>query len=366
MIVRGPALVETGAGGAVGMARSSRLAEILFGETLKAGSEARTAHPNPPSTAPDHSTLLNAAERRVVTEWMDLGGQYVNNPFDGGVRAVVMLSQATFEAQVYPVLQANCAAGCHQAGGTGPTPTVSPSFRGNRYILTGSPEGDYNVTLSMISNTCMRGRQLPAQPALDRAASARRDDADDGSAADGQRRLHGDSELDLDRMSDTLKRTHPRRLRTRRHARRLRRQLEPSRQSSGRSRTRRAAADRSSRSPTSSAASTRSSWRSCRSTRATSARSTPAPAPAATTTPTAPAASFRVVSNAAVIDVTDPANSADVIRATDMYKNFYSAQAAVVLGSPTREPAARPSRWCKACCTAAASSSRRPTIRTPS
>jgi hypothetical protein len=154
MIVRGPALVETGSGGAVGMARSSRLTEILFGETLKAGGEARTAHPTPPSTAPDHSTLLNAAEKRLVTEWMDLGGQYVNNPFDGGVRPVVMLSQASFEAQVYPVLQANCAAGCHQAGGTGPTPSTSPSFRGNRFILTGSAEGDYNVTLSMISNTC--------------------------------------------------------------------------------------------------------------------------------------------------------------------------------------------------------------------
>ena len=154
MIVRGPALVETGAGGAVGMARSSRLAEILFGETLKAASDGRTAHPNPPSTAPDHSMLLNAAEKRLVTEWMDLGGQYVNNPFDGGVRPVVMLSQATFETQVYPVLQANCAAGCHQAGGTGPTPSTSPSFRGNRFILTGSAEGDYNVTLSMISNTC--------------------------------------------------------------------------------------------------------------------------------------------------------------------------------------------------------------------
>ena len=154
MIVRGPALVETGAGGAVGMARSSRLTEILFGEMLKAGSDARTAHPNPPLSAPDHSTLLNAAERRLVTEWMDLGGQYVNNPFDGGVRPVVMLSQATFEAQVYPVLKANCASGCHQPGGTGPTPAVAPSFRGNRFILTGSPEGDYNVTLSMISDTC--------------------------------------------------------------------------------------------------------------------------------------------------------------------------------------------------------------------
>jgi predicted small lipoprotein YifL len=45
---------------------------------------------------------------------------------------------------------------------------------------------------------------------------------------------------------------------------------------------------------------------------------------------------FRVVQNAATIDITDPANTADMIRAADMYKNFYSAQAAVVLGSPTQ------------------------------
>ena len=36
------------------------------------------------------------------------------------------------------------------------------------------------------------------------------------------------------------------------------------------------------------------------------------------------------------VDVTDPANTPDVIRASDMYKNFYSAQAATVLGTPTQ------------------------------
>jgi hypothetical protein len=46
--------------------------------------------------------------------------------------------------------------------------------------------------------------------------------------------------------------------------------------------------------------------------------------------------SFRVVSSAAVVDVTDPANTADVMRTSDMYKNFYSAQAATVLGAPTQ------------------------------
>ena len=36
------------------------------------------------------------------------------------------------------------------------------------------------------------------------------------------------------------------------------------------------------------------------------------------------------------VDLANPANTADVIRASDMYKNFYSAQGAVVVGSPAQ------------------------------
>jgi hypothetical protein len=42
---------------------------------------------------------------------------------------------------------------------------------------------------------------------------------------------------------------------------------------------------------------------------------------------------FRVLPNAQQIDLSDPANTPAVIRNSDMYKNFYSAQAAVVIGS---------------------------------
>jgi hypothetical protein len=154
VIVRGAALVETMAGNATGMARSSRLAEILYGETLKAGAAALAAHPNPPSTAPNHAAMLNVAELRLVTEWMDLGGQYYNNPFDGGVQTVHTLSQATFEAQVYPILKATCSASCHQAIGSDEKTPTGTNFRENKFVLTGSAEGDYNVTLTMISDTC--------------------------------------------------------------------------------------------------------------------------------------------------------------------------------------------------------------------
>ena len=127
----------------------------MFGELLKASAEARTAHPNPPATAPDHSTLLNLAEKRLITEWMDLGGQYFNNvsASTSPVRSAVALSRTAFEANVYPVLQANCVA-CHQPTGNAGAAQTGQSYLRNRYILTGDAEGDYNVTLTMISNAC--------------------------------------------------------------------------------------------------------------------------------------------------------------------------------------------------------------------
>jgi Hydrazine synthase alpha subunit middle domain len=153
VLVRGPALVEPMANGADGIARSSRLTEILFGETLKAGAAARTAHPDP-TTGPNHASLLNAAEKRLVSEWMDLGGQYMNDPSRSpNVRRVAALSQASFATNVLPVLSSNCAS-CHApTGNSGAAQTGSSSLR-NRFVLTGSPEGDYNVTLTMVTDTC--------------------------------------------------------------------------------------------------------------------------------------------------------------------------------------------------------------------
>jgi len=45
---------------------------------------------------------------------------------------------------------------------------------------------------------------------------------------------------------------------------------------------------------------------------------------------------LRVVPRAVPLDVTNPANTPDVIRQSDMYKNFYSSQAATVIGSPSQ------------------------------
>jgi hypothetical protein len=149
-VVRGAALVETMAGGAEGLTRSSRLGEIVFGETLKASADARTTFPAP---AVDHAALLNKAEKRLVSEWMDLGGQYFNNVMasNSPARRATALSRAAFDSDVHPVLRAQCVA-CHQPAGS--SGAGSSSFARSRFVLTGSPEGDYNVTLSMVSNTC--------------------------------------------------------------------------------------------------------------------------------------------------------------------------------------------------------------------
>jgi predicted CxxxxCH...CXXCH cytochrome family protein len=45
---------------------------------------------------------------------------------------------------------------------------------------------------------------------------------------------------------------------------------------------------------------------------------------------------FRIIPTAQVVDVTNPANTPDVIKASDMYKNFYSAQGETIIGAPSQ------------------------------
>jgi len=162
VVETGPALVYSSAseGQVVGLARSSRLVEILSGQSLMSNVSspgALAAFPTPLPPIVDHSTLLNASELRLVTEWIDLGGKYYNDPFNSssGVQVVSGLSQATFTSQVYPILLSTCAANCHMARGSASTTLPGgASFVGDKFVLTGNPAGDYNNTLTMISDTC--------------------------------------------------------------------------------------------------------------------------------------------------------------------------------------------------------------------
>jgi predicted small lipoprotein YifL len=43
---------------------------------------------------------------------------------------------------------------------------------------------------------------------------------------------------------------------------------------------------------------------------------------------------LRLVQSAQAVDLADPANTPDVVRTSDMYKNFYSSQGSTVIGTP--------------------------------
>ena len=167
VVERGPALVsnDVSEGEAGGITRKSRLGEILFGEDMRAGANARTTFPTP--TTLDHSTLLNLAEKRLVTEWMDLGAQYMN---DINAIQISPLSENVFAQSVHPILMTTCA-GCHQPNGS--DPNAPTNFNGNRFVLTGATEGDFNVTLSLINDTCQPDQNpILAQPSQPHPATA--------------------------------------------------------------------------------------------------------------------------------------------------------------------------------------------------
>lgn len=158
-------------GNSANSSRSSHLIEVIYGEELRA-----------PQTlgATDHSGFLNDSERRVANEWVDIGAQFFNDPFDdinaddqdqlSEVRGSVSgLSQATFAASVHPLLMTSCA-GCHQAfGSVGGVPDLSvenPTFSANRFVLTGNADGDFNVTAAMVNDVCISAASaLVSRPA---------------------------------------------------------------------------------------------------------------------------------------------------------------------------------------------------------
>jgi hypothetical protein len=178
MLQRLPARVATEASEAdvTGLARKSRLFEVLAGTALMSDTLARTTYPTPPGSAPDHSKMLNKAEMRLLAEWIDTGGKYYNDPFEpgAGVRQLTTLDLESFVSAIYPIENETCA-GCHQAFGSDGQ-AQGGSFRDNRFVLTGSPDGDFNVTMTMISDTC----HPPANELLERPSTIPHPDAATG------------------------------------------------------------------------------------------------------------------------------------------------------------------------------------------
>ena len=157
-VVREPALVNSGSSSM--SSRTSHLIEKLYEEELRASQTL--------VTTVDHSGMLNQSEKRIAAEWVDVGAQFYNDPFDDanldGFRALSEtrgglqgLSESVFVSDIQPILMAQCAA-CHQPFGLGsaglPSAPVNPDFLPNRFVLTGAEEGDFNIAVSFVSDVC--------------------------------------------------------------------------------------------------------------------------------------------------------------------------------------------------------------------
>ena len=137
--------------------RSSHLTETIFHTKLRADASHVLG-------ALDHSAMLSASEKRLVSEWIDIGAQYINDPFElnNGVYKVredllsnVGVDRDLFVSTVQPRLLSDCQS-CHSPGGDDVDGVNNnpDEFGHNRFILTGSPDGDFNVTVAMINDLC--------------------------------------------------------------------------------------------------------------------------------------------------------------------------------------------------------------------
>jgi len=161
-----------------GAARGSRLIERLFEQSLKADASAGTKRAFCRAGGggcvnggvyQDHTAIpspLNSSEKRIITEWIDIGGTYFNDPYNGATlrSAVAQLSEEVFACKVQPILKAKCAT-CHQAFGVGGTNGSSsgpanPTFVANRFVLTGNTPADFGVTATMVTNIAVPDNSL--------------------------------------------------------------------------------------------------------------------------------------------------------------------------------------------------------------
>ena len=280
-----------------------------------------------------------------MTEWIDLGGQYYNDLSDGGSGKVRLatLSEATFRSagaadpagQLRDLPPAGRQLGASQ---------TASSFASNRFILTGSPEGDYNVTLTMISDTCNAPSNALLAAAVDRAAPGGRDRADDRAARRRQRQLHDDRELDRNRLPvPSFSTTYPPHRPGALAVGAARRLLAISARGCG------CGGGPFGNPPTienpGGAGGQKLSFtyfQKCITPILQAQLQVDINGVISTNScagsgchdsVNGTGGALRVVPNAADVDLTDPANTPDVIRASDMYKNFFSSQGVVIPGA---------------------------------
>lgn len=128
-----------------GSARHSHLTEILYGEELFADAALTVG-------GVDHAAMMTEAERRLVSEWIDIGAQYVNDPYDSNgdlIQVAPRLSYRLFLSNVWSVLKNRCAI-CHRPALI--NGNLNPYFEPTQFILTGDPAEDFRAAAGMVSD----------------------------------------------------------------------------------------------------------------------------------------------------------------------------------------------------------------------
>ena len=147
--------VRTGNNVASGLARGSHLMEVLTNTELKAPQTLTAV-----GQRTDHGKMMSSIELRLISEWIDIGAQYFNQPYDddGIIRGLRSSpDESEFVSQILPILERRCSS-CHapQKGTLGTYNGVQfEDVKDNlkpRFILTGQAEKDYLATINMVDN----------------------------------------------------------------------------------------------------------------------------------------------------------------------------------------------------------------------
>ena len=129
-----------------GYARGSYLIEVLFDEEL-------FAEKSLPLKRRNHAAMLTDAQKRLIVEWIDVGAQYYNDPYDenGELRTLInRLDMTYFRNQLYSNFLIECAT-CHSPltiGGES-----NPGFVSSGFVLMRNPESDYASVINMVGST---------------------------------------------------------------------------------------------------------------------------------------------------------------------------------------------------------------------
>ena len=95
--------------------------------------------------------MLGKDERKVIVDWIDIGAQYFNTPFDCENELRVMessLSFFEFANQLHRPLLEHCAK-CHSLTNIGGAENIF--FQGTAFILTREVSDDFRITSSMVN-----------------------------------------------------------------------------------------------------------------------------------------------------------------------------------------------------------------------